>query len=70
MATPLPLTPALSLRERETPIQSLETAEALDLPTHWQRFSLSLRERAGVGGARLDQQRLNHLPGTLLALLP
>jgi len=37
-------------RGRVNRIQVLEIGEAPDLPTHGRRFSLSLRERAGVRG--------------------
>jgi len=47
---PFPLTPALSLRERVNHFQSWRTNYALALRTRWLRFSLSLRERAGVRG--------------------
>jgi hypothetical protein len=42
------LTPALSRREREDRIPSLDDTGALIMPAGWRRFPLSLWERAGV----------------------
>ena len=47
---PFPLTPALSLRERERPRPHRFQPTALDSPTVGLRFPLSLRERDGVRG--------------------
>jgi hypothetical protein len=48
--TAFPLTPALSLREREQSVLRLERFGALDPSISGNRFSLSLRERLGVRG--------------------
>jgi len=48
-----PLTPALSLGERETRNPALGTKNAADWRRNGERFSLSPRERAGVRGKEL-----------------
>ena len=45
-----PLTPSLSPGEREHVTRSFDKTGRLDLRRGWRRFSLSLRERAGVRG--------------------
>jgi hypothetical protein len=51
-----PLILTFSLREKEQPLvvlvklASKRAVSAVDLPENWGRFSLSLRERAGVRG--------------------
>src|SRR5438309_2213012 len=47
-----PLTPALSLREREEHFPHWILGQTLSSSGHCRRFSLSLRERAGVRGNR------------------
>ena len=49
---PFPLTPALSLRERENQGQRYENCKRLDFANALPPISLSLRERAGVRGNR------------------
>src|SRR5438128_6315119 len=51
----LPLTPALSLRERGHRFRFWRMANVPVLRTCWLRFSLSLRERAGVRGRRPEE---------------
>ena len=48
-----PLTPALSLGERESTRAHSENSTAPDSLADWRRFPLSLRERAGVRGKKL-----------------
>jgi len=57
MNTPFPLTPALSLRERENPIQCVVKSGASVVPKDWIPFSLSPAEgeRAGVRGNRASK---------------
>jgi len=45
-----PLTPALSLRERGNRSQRRDKSRAVAFSKDWIRFTLSLRERAGVRG--------------------
>src|SRR2546426_5172913 len=48
-----PLTPALSLREREGPVRRAETPCACSKIERWKSCTLSLRERAGVRGKEM-----------------
>src|SRR5437879_11148666 len=48
-----PLTPALSLREREGHLRRAETPCACSKIERWKSCTLSLRERAGVRGKEM-----------------
>jgi hypothetical protein len=61
LGTLFPLTPALSLGERENPSRRFDKPSLGDSATRWLPSSLSLRERARVrGNATPDDQNLRH----------